>query len=319
MVLNQRAHDGSLADQADPVSLADRRPRVYVHIFYGKDVETYRREYLAGREPDETPYGFHLAAQEGFDVSFSRDAPPSTGLVARLARRLPNIDLLHAFSNRERIRAADAVWTMTEGEAFAVAALMAFGIVPRRPVIGNAVWLLNNWGSYSGRRRKLYQYLSRTISVMTVHSRECLPVIRSALPRLRSELLFFGINTEMFRLTPPRIEEQTGPLRLFAIGNDRTRDWATLLAAFGNDPRFHLTIICWWLTDEDIARYDNVAVVRSPTMADFRRCYAETDMVVVPMEENIFSGITVALGGGGARQAGACQPHRWAAHVFRRR
>jgi hypothetical protein len=68
-----------------------------------------------------------------------------------------------------------------------------------------------------------------------------------------------------------------------------------LFDAFGNDERFQVTVICWWLEDDEMSPYDNVRAIRNPSMADFHRCYREADMVVVPMKENIYSGITVAL------------------------
>jgi hypothetical protein len=45
-------------DSTETIEL--HRPKVHVQIFYGKDAEPYRRKYLAGKTPDETPYGFHL-------------------------------------------------------------------------------------------------------------------------------------------------------------------------------------------------------------------------------------------------------------------
>jgi len=49
------------------------------------------------------------------------------------------------------------------------------------------------------------------------------------------------------------------------------------------------------LTEDQIKQYRNVAIIRPSSMADFLRCYEEADIVAVPMKENIFSGITVAL------------------------
>jgi glycosyltransferase involved in cell wall biosynthesis len=273
-----------------------QRPKVHVQIFYGKDAETYRQNYLAGKEPDETPYGFHHAREQGFSVSFSHDAPRNpNSFMMRLYRKVFGFDVLHAYSNRDRIRQADVIWTMTEGEAFAIALLFSIGLIPRRPIVANAVWILNQWEHIPIWKRYIYRNLSKYITVMTVHSAECLPISHAAFPNLRSELMHFGINTDMFKITAPSPNDAPSQIRIFAPGNDATRDWHSLLAAFGNDERFHITIICQWLTNDDLKRYHNVIVIRSPSMAAFQRCYQEADIIVVPMRENKFSGITVAL------------------------
>jgi glycosyltransferase involved in cell wall biosynthesis len=115
------------------------------------------------------------------------------------------------------------------------------------------------------------------------------------LPHLTSALVYFGINTELFRVTEPVPRTHGGPLRVFSPGTDRTRDWDTLLAAFGNDERFRLTIISWRFDESRLSEYSNVVTVGSPTMADFMRCYNEADVVTVVARENIYAGITVAL------------------------
>ncbi|MBB5746298.1 glycosyltransferase [Brevundimonas variabilis] len=269
--------------------------RAYIHVFHGKDIDRYRKDFLAGLEPDESPYGFHLADNCAFSTEFSRDYDGGLKIIQRALVRVFGFDVFHAFFNRDRVRSADVVWTMTEGEAFAVAALMALGIVPRRPILGNIVWLANNWKANSRFRRTVYTYLSRYISVMTVHSASCLPIVEAAFPRMRSQLFYFGVNTAVFPVSSPVIEKHEGPIIIFAAGNDPTRDWETLLAAFGNDPRFRLVMICWWLSDDRASRYDNLTLIRSPAMADFLQCYREADVVAVPMVANMYSGITVAL------------------------
>jgi glycosyltransferase involved in cell wall biosynthesis len=107
--------------------------------------------------------------------------------------------------------------------------------------------------------------------------------------------MYFGINTEFFKRLPPPKPAPGEPIRLFSIGNDATRDWNTVIEAFGGDPRFHLTIVCQWLPDTGISQYGNVHLARVTEMAETLRDYAAADFVVVSMHDNIYSGITVAL------------------------
>jgi glycosyltransferase involved in cell wall biosynthesis len=281
---------------AEKAAAGKHRTSLYVHLAYGKDIDAYRQDYLAGNQPDESPYGFHHAVDEGFEVSFSRDRLSHVGdFIRRAVRKILQFDLLHAFANRHLIRRADVIWVMTEQEAFAVAFLIFIGIVPKRTMIANAVWLLNEWPRKSRLRKWLYRRLSMYMDVLTVHSQDSLHAARRVFPDLRTELMYFGINTGLFEITQPSVVRQEGPIRIFAPGNDRTRDWDTLLEAFGGDDRFELTLICWWLPDEKLARFSNVTVVPAPSMGDFLTCYDAADVVAIPMRPNLFSGITVAL------------------------
>jgi glycosyltransferase involved in cell wall biosynthesis len=171
---------------------------------------------------------------------------------------------------------------------------MRMGVIPKRPIITNVVWLMSRWAKLTWPRRKVYQVLSREVSVLTVHSKECLPIVRRAFPRLRSELMFFGINTEYFRLKSPR-ESDSSILHIVSAGSDRTRDWDTLLAAFGNDARFRLSIACPWLSRRVVAKYPNVTLINSASASDLREIYEAADIIAIPMVTNIYSGITVAL------------------------
>jgi glycosyltransferase involved in cell wall biosynthesis len=275
-------------------------------MYYGKDAEAYRQGYHAGTEPDETPYGFHLAKTFGYDVVFSSDAPSAPAslrarVVAKFLRagsRRLGFDIAHAYNNRAAIRQADVIWTMTEGEAFAISLLCRLGLVPRHPLLANAIWLFDGWDELPSYKKLAFRHLSRYIDIMTVHSQQCLPIIRRQLPRLRSELMYFGVNTNVFKITSPVVRSGDGPIRIFAPGNDRTRDWGTLLRAFGNDARFEVRIICQWLDKTKLTReYSNLTILTSPVMNEFIECYRWADVVVVPMHTNTYSGITVALEG----------------------
>jgi len=265
---------------------------VHVQLYWGKDAELYRERFRQGIEPDETPYGFHLAAEEGHVVSFSRDG--RRDFAAKVIERLMGFDLIHAWNNRKSISEADVIWTMTEGEAFAVATLMKFGVIPRKPIISASIWLFNRWDQLPWWRHWLYRFLADEIAVMGVHSEQCLPIGRRAFPNLRCELMHFGINTGYFTIRPPKTSDSTVP-HIVAAGNDRTRDWDTLIQAFGSDKRFKLTLACAWLSNTRTARHKNVTLVKLSSMDELRALYDSADIIAVPMKENVFSGITVAL------------------------
>lgn len=272
------------------------RTRLYVHLPASLVVDAYRERWKDGIEPDETPYGFHRAAELGYAVTFSEDRTRRgwRRIADVVRRRAMGIDLVHAWGNRHAMRRADVIWTMLEQEALAVALLMRLRLVGRKPIVAGTVWMLDNWSRLTNRQRRFLHWLFRVWSVLTVHSTRCLTIARRELADVRSSLVHFGIAEESFPPLPPRTPT-AGLIVIFAMGNDRTRDWETLLRAFGNDARFRLNFVCRWLGDEVADRYANVRIIRSPDMATIRALYAEADYAAVPMHDNDYSGITVAL------------------------
>ena len=269
----------------------------YVHLKHGLDAARYREQFRRGEVPDETPYGFHHAEALGWTVQFSLDHPESAPMrfVRKAFTRVLGFDLIHAFRNRKRIAEASIVWTMEEIQFLAVCALPFLVPGMRRPrLIAQTVWLFNRWGGYSGPRRALLRKLLRRADVLTFHSVQYLDRVRRLVPGTSPRLLPFGISLDSFPLAAPT-ERAHQPLRLLSMGSDPTRDWTTLLAAFGNDDRFDLVVICPWLEDTTVSHYRNLRAPRNPSMPEFREFYRWADLVIVPMVENLYSGITVAL------------------------
>ena len=269
----------------------------HVHLRHGLDAARYREQYRRGEVPDETPYGLHHAESMGWRVTFSQDAPESS--ISRFSRRalqrVLGFDLLHAYRNRRLIAAANIVWTMEEMQYLAVCALhVAVPGLKRPKLIAQTVWLFNKWDSFSIVRKTNLRKLLRRADVLTFHSAQYLPRVQALLPRADVQLLPFGVSLDSFPWTEP-VKQRHTPIRLLSMGSDPTRDWTTLLEAFGNDERFELVVICDWLEEATAQRYSNLRVPRRPSMAEFRALYAWADAVVVPMVANLYSGITVAL------------------------
>jgi glycosyltransferase involved in cell wall biosynthesis len=113
---------------------------------------------------------------------------------------------------------------------------------------------------------------------------------------VKPRLIPFGIALQTFQIEEPRSSAPVGrPLKILSIGNDRTRDWKTLFAALGNDPRFEVRVICRWLPKDFDGRCGNVTIERQMAPFGFSQVYREADLTVVTLSENVFSGITVIL------------------------
>lgn len=274
---------------------AGRGVRAYVHLAYGYDAESYPRRHAEGQAPDRTPYGFHEAERFGARVTFARDTLSHRAeRIAAFLRRRFHFDIVHAYANRHAIRDADIVWTMSEFDATSVRALMALGLVPKRPIIGAAIWIVNWWDTrLLPWQRRLFLRLLRGLDLLTFHSAPCLDEARRKLPGVRCELMPFGIATDTFLSAPA--EPADGRIRIVAAGNDKTRDWDVLLRAFGNDPDVDLVIINQELGDDLLTQYRNLTIPRRPSMAEFRRLYRSATYIAIPLHENNYSGLTVAL------------------------
>lgn len=267
--------------------------RVYVHIFDGKGIEQYKERFQRGLEMNATPYAFHYAEDFGVHLEFSSDT--KRGFFGKVIRKLTGFDIAHAWHNIAKIRRSDAIWTMTENESLAIAALMACGLAPRKPIVSSSVWMINEWDGIPPLKRKIVGWLSKYVQIMTVQSEKCIAIGQQAFPKSDVSLMYFGINTEAFKWTPVAVEEQDGPIVLLSAGNDRTRDWKTAIDAFGGDDRFQLRIWCHWLDKRLVEGKGNIVLLENLSSQEYLEEIGKADFCLVSMHDNIFSGLTFAL------------------------
>ncbi|TFV84147.1 glycosyltransferase [Microbacterium sp. dk485] len=279
---------------SSPTSAHEPKPRVFVFLRHGLGETAWESMREAGVAWEESPYGYGRAAK-WFDLHWSRDRQDSrTGRFARRAlRRVLGFDLMHAWHNRRAIYEADAVWTHTEFEHLAVAALKALRLSrPSFVTLAQTVWLWDSWGSYSRLRRALLARLLRRHDKELVLSRANHMVSVAAVPNRVVSIVPFGTELP----TVKRIGRQDRRPVVVAVGNDKHRDWATLAAAARQ------------MEDVDFIVHSSAAAalnVRWPRNVDLRRhsvttdvlaSYAEANVAVVPLVENLHaSGITVAM------------------------
>ena len=284
------AHDGRMQPGAGEFSAL-----VLIPAFF--DVTEYERRWREGLEPDATPYGFHYAREFGVDVVFSRHSPSARSIPRRIGNKVLGIDVPHAIANRKAIAGADVVWTMLERDTMAAALLMKTGMVTHRPIVGSVVWLANIWDTLSAPYQLFYRTLMKQATLLLVHAEPCVAKMQAIVPETPVELLHFGISDTTFAHHEDKATAASGDhvIRIVAAGNDKTRDWQTLIEAFGSHPRFHLTIVCPWLDPALVAPHANIATPSLDGTAELATYYRAADIVAVPMVENLFSGITVAL------------------------
>ncbi len=270
--------------------------KVHVHLFYGADPRFYRKGEDIG-----CLYGYHHAESDEFQLSYSQDTPESKPV--RLARRalktLLGFDLIHTLRNRDEMLRSDVIWTHTEHEWLSAALMLLMNgkrhEAGRQPLlIAQSVWLIDKWPSYGLLRRWFYRKLMARADLLTTLARDNAELCRDYFERDATQL-FYGLNTRDFPVQKPTQWQPGTPLRIAAIGNDRDRDWETLIRAVGNDPRFAVRLATRRRIPRSL-RSLNVHVAPAAGLKKQRELYDWADVIVVPLRPNTHaSGITVML------------------------
>nr|WP_295664527.1 glycosyltransferase [Polymorphobacter sp.] len=268
------------------------RINVFVHLARDKDVDHWRAARAAGSlvgVNDDTPYGYGRAERMGCSVSFSRSGPENRAVqVVRLALRvILGFDLVHAWRHRAAMARADVVWTHTESQFLGVAAVLRPGPV----LLGQAVWLFDRWGRLDPLRRALFRRLIRRVDILTVLSDDNLAIARAVFPAKRIERVPFGIPSE--GMIEP-VVRAAAPIRVVAVGNDRHRDWATLVAGARGADDIAVEVFSGTVDRGLVRDAPNVVIGKLRTNADLAAAMAGATVMCVPLSANHHaSGITV--------------------------
>lgn len=270
--------------------------KVFVHLAYGFDAKNWQRDWIAGKKiglNESSPYGYHHAETMGVDLEYSYDRPEN--LVQKfwryLLRFLLGFDLVHAWSNRAGILAADVVWTHTESQSFSVLLLKWLNrSAPHPRIIAQCIWLFDEWPKLSPLRRLLYRKLLRRADILSLLSPLNAERAGALFPGQRVEMIKFGIGDHSI----PVIRREPNPdrIHILSLGNDRHRDWKILLGAARISADIELKLATGSLNK----RYssDNVSIIRPRTNAELIALYEWADIVMLPLKSNLHaSGITV--------------------------
>ncbi|MGH8778559.1 glycosyltransferase [Paraburkholderia sp.] len=266
---------------------------IHVHLFYGADPRYYRKGENIG-----CLYGYHHAESADFALTYSQDARERAPmrLLRRALKATLGFDLIHTLRNRAEILRSDVIWTHTEQEYLSVALVLLLAGRRKAPplLLAQSVWLLDKWPHYGALRRWLYRKLIARADVLTTLASENADLVRQYFGRDATHV-YYGLNTQDFPVQTPAEWKPHTPLRIAAIGNDRDRDWETLIGAFGNDPRFAVRLATRRRIPKSL-RALNVEIAPASGLRKQHELYDWADVVVVPLRPNTHaSGITVML------------------------
>lgn len=268
--------------------------QVHVHLFYGADPQRYRKGENIG-----SLYGYHHAESDEFALDYSRDSNEIAPVrfVRRALKAVLGFDFIHTWRNRRAILKSDVIWTHTEQEHLAVSLLLLMNARKggERPLLlAQSVWLLDRWAGYGALRRAFYRKLVARADLLTTLASENAALCERYFGREARRVLY-GLNTQDFPLSELSHWQPHAPLRIAAIGNDRDRDWNTLVAALGHDARYQVRIATRRRMPAS-ARASNVEIVSVSGIKQQHALYEWADLVVVPLRNNTHaSGITVML------------------------
>ncbi|MEA3132021.1 MAG: hypothetical protein QOF46_3816 [Paraburkholderia sp.] len=270
--------------------------KVHVHLFYGADPRFYRPGDDIG-----CLYGYHHAQSDAFALTYSRDAGESkpVKLLRRALKAALGFDFIHTWRNRAEMLRSDVIWTHTEQEWLSAALMLLLsgrkaGAEAAPLLLAQSVWLLDKWPSYGILRSWLYRKLMSRADQLTTLASENAELCRRYFGRNATPLLY-GLNTQDFPVKTPTEWTPHTPIRIAAIGNDRDRDWETLIKAFGNDARYTVKLATRRRIPASL-RAPNVEIALFSGIKKQHELYDWADLVVVPLRPNSHaSGITVML------------------------
>jgi glycosyltransferase involved in cell wall biosynthesis len=267
-----------------------------VHLAYGFDAQKWHQDWKNGKKiglNEAFPYGYHHAATFGAQVIYSTDrrenAPQK--ILRYALRLLCGFDLVHAWQNRQKIYAADIVWTHTESQSLAVLCVMRLCKAATNPkIIAQSVWLYDEWPRLNPLKKLIYRRLLRRADILSVHSPLNHDRASTLFPQQRVEIVKFGIKADVEPL--PKSSLTGRAVRVLALGNDRHRDWETLIDATRNQPAIEVKLATASLRRLNNA--SNITIVHAQTNDQLLALFAWADLVVVALKPNLHaSGITV--------------------------
>jgi glycosyltransferase involved in cell wall biosynthesis len=273
------------------------RRRVFVLLAPTRNVSDWEERYHRGLIPDWSPYGYGHAQASGYSLVYSQTWSESVLVRAldAVARLVLGFKIAHVARSWKTVSAPslDAIWTHTEREFLPLLLLSWLRRQPLAPVIAQSVWLIDEWPRMRPIHRAIARALMRRAALCTFLS----PVNAKQAERLglgnRQRVVAFGVSLDSFPLTEPAPRAVSDRIRVFALGNDRHRDWHTFAEAFCHDPRFEI-----------VAATANFPLPPDGPNWNARPCshaevierYHWADVVVVPLSANQHaSGITSVL------------------------
>ena len=274
-------------------------------VYYprGFSESRWREANARGERAEASHWGLHHARSLGVEIVSTDDARPGfvLDLLHRLGHRLLGVDLAHLVNNLDKVRAAGEIWAMSEREL--VLLVLATRLRKHRPIlIGEAVWLLDEWAGYGPLRRAIVGWCLRQADAVLICVRGGSEVLGGLLPGVHVVPYRFGVPADVFLdvreepgLRPGR--KAGDPLHVLAAGNDLRRDWQTVVGAVAGRPEYDTVLLSRRGHVEALAAgHANIRFEPATGLEGLREWYRWADVLVAPSRENLHgAGLTMLL------------------------
>ena len=268
--------------------------RVYVELSQDVDAVSWGEKHARGEAADATPYGLHRLEDFGHRVRF---APPVRSRVIQRVGNAASARLwglqparILATSTDLAARSADVVLCMDERTG--LPASLWHGSTP---VVTGIAWLDDPAGLSPVQRRVARWGMDRAAGVFV----ECAPMVGAlvdgfGLPPQKVHFVTLGIDADHFAPTPI---SAAVPGRVFSVGDDRMRDYDTLILALKTvkERRPETTAEIATMLPVELAG-DWVTLHRRRMDHAVRACYERAQVVALALRHSVLgSGLTVIL------------------------
>jgi len=262
-------------------------------VLFGSDLDLddYRRRHERGAAPDRLPYGTEHAPGGWTIVPLGgRAGAHLRRRFSEWAKRRLGLDLPHAWHHRRALRAARYIYCHSEIDYLAVAAVLRVTRARRPCLVGQTLWLFNEWPTLPRWRRAVVRWCLARVDLFIANARPNAELGRTLVPGARHEFVPFGVSATF--ADGASLPAASGDLVL-AVGNDRARDWETLLTACSRLPaRMRLRIA----SSRRIPGAPTSAVAPTASIGELKELYRSAAALAVVVTENAHaSGITTLL------------------------
>lgn len=259
-----------------------------------RNFDSWHEQYARGEAIAPLPYGMEALEHYGYRLAWAPRSERAPWAKARDVVEHRSGVLVERALRGARIAAqADVVIALLEHQGFAAATAKRWGIPPyaSTPLVIWSCWLADELMSATPERRSWLRRHVDSADLITYFG----PTGATVLPEMgldpsRITELTWGVTTSYY--SP---DATVRDIQVLAVGQDRGRDYRTLLAAFeGLD--FSLDLVC---KPENLAGLRIPANVRAHgtvSMSEYRRLLRRAQVVAVPTRELVYpTGSSVAL------------------------
>lgn len=260
------------------------------------DLAGWQRRFAAGEVPSALPYGVDVLASLGFEL---RGARQSTGRLGGKLRDVvehrTGLAVERAVRGAGAARSADVVLALLERQGMFAGLWKRSGLPPyaATPLVIWSCWLGDDLRrAHAEERRRLVHRIEAADLITHLSRQETDIFVDSGIPQDRLFAVTYGVSHRYYR--PPEPEEERD-IAVLAVGQDRGRDYGTLVEAV-RDTDLVVDIVC---KPHNVAGLDiptNVRVHAPVSLPEYRALLRRAQVVAVPTVELAYpTGSSVAL------------------------